>query len=363
VKAIELAGGHYDMGLQHARQVRELRPRIMKAVRQRVKRLKPHEADLQPYVTELATVWEEAARPSLDMLRGIAEGLDLKWEPFFRYTIASYLEDRLQYPNNGDGCTVWAAAEPITRHGAPLLAKNRDYRPNHLPLQCLARAYPIHGYRYISVTSAGSPAVFSSGMNEKGLAVADTHVTSPDIGPGVARYSAMMEILEHHDDVASALDYLRQVLHIGDGTLVLIDLAGRMAVFEAGHSAHGIVWPEHNLVVSTNHFCSAQMRDRWIDRSPTQLQGNSQNRSVRVAAALQAARGQVDTEWAQRLMSDHGGARPTVAEARQYAICRHSNIDPLSTTISTALYLPLEYTLLFGNGSPCQVAPQAWSVL
>ncbi|GAB4531230.1 MAG: hypothetical protein Kow0063_10180 [Anaerolineae bacterium] len=362
MKIIQLAGGYYEMGQQHAQQVQHLRPRIMRAMRQRLKGLEPYEAGLRPYIAELASAWEEVALPTLEMLRGIAEGLKLKWESFFRYTIASYLEDRLQRPAYGEGCTVWAAWQPITRDGLPILAKNRDTRPEHQALSCLVRARPVKGYRYSYLTSAGSPAVFSSGMNEAGLAVADTRVTSRSVGPGMARYSVMMEILEHHSHVESALDYLRQVPHLGDGTLTLIDRAGNMAVFEAGHTTCNIIRPEHGFVASTNHFRSPQLRDDWIDRGPPELLGNSQNRYARVVAALQAAQGQVDVAWAQTLMADHGGRRATLAERRQHAICRHRQVEPLSPTVSSVVYLPQERRLLFADGRPCQVAFQAWPV-
>jgi hypothetical protein len=363
VKVIELTGSFYEMGHQHARQVQDLRPRLAQFMRQRLRGLEPYKTELRPYIAELTAAWEEIAWPTMGMLRGMAEGLELKWEPFFRYTIASYLEDRVQRPAYGEGCTVWAASNTVTRHGAPLLAKTRDTRPGHRFLQCLVRARSFEGYCYLYVTSAGSPAVLSSGMNEAGLAVADTHVGSLDIGPGVAHYSAMMEILEHHTSVASALDYLRQVPHMGDGTLVLADRTGGMAVFEAGHSAHSIILPERDFVVSTNHFRGPQLRGCWADRSPPELQGNSQNRYARVATALGAARGGVDANWAQKFMGDHGGSQPTIAQRRQHAICRHSDIDPLSTTISAALFLPQERTLLFANGQPCRVPFQAWSVI
>jgi isopenicillin-N N-acyltransferase-like protein len=359
MKVIQLAGDHAEMGRQQARQVQDQRPEIVKAMQQHLRRLESYEVDLQPYAVELTDAWEEAARPTLAMLRGIAQGLELEWEAFFRYTIASYLEDRIQGSAYSEGCTTWAASAPITRHEVPMLVKNRDYRPGHQPLQCLARAQPARGYRYTYVTSAGSPGVFSSGMNQAGLAVADTHVASLDVGPGLARYSVMMEILEHHSDVESALDYLRQVPHMGDGTLVLIDRAGEMAIFEMGHTTRGIVRPGQSFVVSTNHFVTQRLRQRWVDRNPAQLRGNSLNRHAKVVGALQAAYGQVDTVWAQELMADHGSPQSTVADRRQHAICRHADIDPRSATISMTLYLPQEGVLLFAEGQPCRAALQA----
>ena len=363
MKIIDLAGSHHEMGRQHAHQVHDLRPRIVKVLQQRLRSFDAQNFDLQPYILELTSTWEEIARPTLEMLRGMAEGFGLGWEPFFRYTVASYLEDRLRHLTCGEGCTVWAASGLITHQGLPILAKNRDYRPDHQALQCLARAHPVRGHRYIYVTSAGSPAVFSSGMNEAGLAVADTHVAPCECGPGLARYSAMMEILEHHSHVESALDYLREVRHIGDGTLTLVDRAGNMAVFEAGHGTHSIIRPEHGYVISTNHFRGTILRDCWIDSSPPELQGNSQSRFARVATALGTAWGQVDAFWAQKLMADHGGSYATVAQRKQHSICRHRDVDPQSITVSSVLFLPQERTLLFANGQPCQTPFQAWPVV
>lgn len=346
MKILELAGDHYEMGRQHGHQVRDLRPQILQAMHQRLAKLERSQVATQSLAEELMAVWAGAARSTLDMLRGIAEALELEWEPFFRYTIASYLEDRNLSPAGSEGCTAWAAAGPVTRDSTPILAKNRDYQLNHLSLQCLARTRPAQGYRYACVTSAGSPGVFSSGVNEVGLAVADTHVASLDIGPGAARYSVGMELLEHHNSVQSALDYLRGAPHLGDGTLVLIDAAGDMAVFEMGHTHQGVVRPAGGFVVSTNHFVTAPLRNQWVDHSPMVLRGNSEGRHAKVTAALQGACGQVDAEWAQALMSSHGSP--------QEAVCRHTELDFRAATISTVLYLPRAGQLLFANGRPCQ---------
>jgi hypothetical protein len=136
-----------------------------------------------------------------------------------------------------------------------------------------------------------------------------------------------------------------------------------MAVFEAGHTTYGVLHPEQDFVVSTNQFRSSQLRDCWVDCSPPQCRGNSQNRHNAVTTALETAQGEVDAAWAQALMADHGGRRPTIAHRRQHAICRHRNVDPQSTTMSTALYLPQESKLLFANGQPCRVPFQAWQVI
>jgi hypothetical protein len=285
MRQINLAGDPYAMGQQHGQQVRDLRGELLSVIDRRLVTLARCNTDLSPYISELSGVWEEYAQGTLYMLRGIANELGLDWDSFFRYTIASYLEDRANGGSDQQGCTTWAAGPPIINVDTSILVKNRDYRQDHQDLQCVAYAKPTHGHYYAYVTSAGSPGVFSSGMNESGLAVIDTHVHSLDLGPGLARYSLMMDILEKYDNVSSALDYLQSVPHTGNGTLIILDKSGDMAVFEIAHKTQAIIRPESGFVVSTNHFNSLSLRHRWEDRSLPELQGNSRGRYARITAS------------------------------------------------------------------------------
>ena len=342
------------MGWQHGRQVEDLRSHILTAMQHRLASLDKLQGYIQPTLKELSDLWELAARPTMDMLHGIAEALSFGWEPFFRYTVASYLTDRAAFSKPAEGCTVWAAAAPLTKLGKPLMAKNRDYRPDHQGLQCLAHARPIDGYDYLYLTSAGSPGVFSSGMNEMGLAVADTHVSSSDIGPGLARYSVMMEILEHHSQVSSAIQFLTGVTHLGDGTLTLIDADGQMAVFETGHSRTGIVRPENGFVVSTNHYVTPGLASHWLENNAAALRGNSQARQSRIKEALHSSRHLVDVAWAKKCMAQHG--------TQLDAICRHPEMESDAVTISTIVFQPMARRLSIANGFPCQSEFQDWAV-
>ncbi len=334
------------MGYQHGRQVIDMRAQILLAIDRRLETLQQVDIKARPLAKELYELWETSATTTLDMLKGIADGLELEWQAFFRYTISSYLLDRTLYPLSDDqGCTVWAATYPTTRSDSPMLVKNRDYWLDHRNLQILAYARPFKGYKYVYLSSAGSPGVFSSGMNEAGLAVADTHVVARDTGPGLARYSVMMDLLEHYESTQSALDYLLQVQHIGNGTIVLLDAQGGIAVYETGHKISGIVPPENGYVVSTNHFVTPQLADRWEPRGPEEIQGNSQKRYARVSQALHDARGLVDIPWAQALMSSHGDPLE--------AICRHPGIGPRSVTISSIIFQPRGKKLFLATGYPC----------
>jgi predicted choloylglycine hydrolase len=346
IRILNLDGDAYAIGQQHGAQVADLRPQIEAAMKVRLAALRQKNISLEPFLEETTRIWEVHAPGTLAMLNGISDSLALPWEQFFPYTIASYLTDRLKSLESQEGCTTWAAAGAATRDGAPILVKNRDYRPDHQQLQCLARIKPATGHAYLCLTSAGSPGVFSSGINEAGLAVADTHVVSKDIGPGVARYSLMMQILEKFSTTPEATGYIKTVPHFGDGTLVLADAHGKLAAVELAHSVQAVRTPLKNFVVSTNHFSAPETAPYWMDTNPPRLVGNSQARRQVVEDSLAADFGKVDVTWAQSLMARHADDLSS--------ICRHPDMDAHSVTISTVIFLPVQASLYVANGLPCQ---------
>lgn len=383
---LELQGSAYEMGRQHGRQIEDRRPLLVQAMTARLEELRElgtaHPAATQPALEAL----QELDRPLLEFLGGLAEALTLDHGELLLYTLSSYLKDlhktrqggRQPSPGNGGseaggheaGCSVWAVKIAATSgDGSVLLVKNRDYHLDHIPLQILARVAPASGYRYLTVGSAGSPNVFSSGINERGLAVADTHVLSRDLGPGLPRFSLMRELLEHHGDTASGLDYLRSVRHMGGGTIVLADQRGHMAVWESGHEASGVMERREGFVASTNHFTTDGLAGSWVEDEPPALQGNSRARRARLMDALKEADGHIDVAWAQRLMSSHGTPRDALCRhpAGHYAGATGGSAD--SSTISSSIFLPRVPTpksgvpaLVLAEGQPCQAQWATWRV-
>lgn len=365
---LTLAGAPVEMGRQHGRQIQHLRPHLLAVIEQRLAELHRFGADAPIVVQACLDFMAEADRPLLAYLEGLSEALAMETRTFHLYTLSSYLRDlwKVQQPKPvvsaplaPEGCTVWAASGPATADGRPLLVKNRDYHADHLPLQTLVRAAPADGYHYLSIGSAGSPEVFSSGINERGLAVADTHVLSRDIGPGLPRFSLMRELLTHHDSVASALGYLRSVPHMGAGTLMLADAGGALALCESGHRRCGyVVSNGETALVNANHFETPALAGQWIEDEPPALRGNSLGRRRRVLAALQQKWGRVDLPWAQHLMATHGSL--------QESLCRHpsdrhagDSRGAAASTISTAIFQPTGDdqnncpTLWLAIGNPC----------
>jgi isopenicillin-N N-acyltransferase-like protein len=346
IRVLNLSGDARNIGRQHGEQVSDLRLQIQNSIQIRLTELRKGDPDFSHQLKEITQIWEKHTPETLEMLLGIAEALDLKWEEYFTYTIASYLTSCLSKPSQSEGCSTWAANGKITRDGAPILAKNRDYHPDHQPLQCLARIKPTHGNPFLCLTSAGSPGVFSSGINSAGLAVVDTFIPSTDIGPGIARYTLMMDILQNFITVKEAINYLPTRPHFGDGSVTVLDAQGEMAVFEIAHSVQSVRLSDAGFIGSTNHFTARETCSLWVDKEQVHLRGNSQGRLRIIEDALRSAKGQVDIPWSQALMGQHGDSLS--------ALCRHAEIDPLAVTISCVILLPQQASMYVANGHPCQ---------
>ncbi len=226
-----------------------------------------------------------------------------------------------------------------------LLAKNRDYRLDHLELQSLTYSTPEQGYRYLHLGSAGSLGVFSPGMNERGLAVTDTHVVSIDIGPGLPRYALMQELLERCDSVPSAVDYLRSVVHMGAGTLVLVDAEGGLATCESAYLHSHIEMKTEGWVLRTNHFLSDGLKELWLDTNPEEQRGNSQARYAFVSEALDASFEMIDVAWVQALLSTH--------EQDLRCLCHHPDETSKKATILSSVFLPATKQVWLADGIPC----------
>jgi hypothetical protein len=182
--------------------------------------------------------------------------------------------------------------------------------------------------------------------------VADTSVKSTDLGPGLPDYSLMMHLLEKHDCVPSALDYLRSVPRMGRNNLMLADARGHLAVFEIGHHSFGLFETHDGVLVSTNHFTSPELRCCFVDTSEPHLKGSSLHRREQAERALEAALGRIDVPFAQRLMATHAG--PLASICRHSRPGRHPAEGLGSGTISASIFLPVRRAMLFCHGLPCQ---------
>ena len=135
---------------------------------------------------------------------------------------------------------------------------------------------------------------------------------------------------------------------MGAGNLILADSLGDSAVVETSYRQCGFISPVDHVVVATNHFVTAELRDQGLgDRAGTPT-SESEARRQTVWALLNESRSTLDVDATKKVMAHHG------ANGR-VAICRHQ-LDEDAGTISNTVFMPAERKLLFCNGWPCEGA-------
>ncbi|MBI4182903.1 MAG: hypothetical protein HY521_02760 [Proteobacteria bacterium] len=297
----------------------------------------------------LAAQWDHAAAlhpHAIAETRGIADGFHLAAETVFASMHAAAMQE-ISGSRPDDGCTAIAAA---TRD-AVLLAKNRDVPIKTLPLQRVFRLSdpawscgPILG-----VSSLGSSPCASSGINASGFALADTQVATADHGTGLLRYFLMETLLSRCRTVDQGLTMISRTAHLGGGTLVMADAHGSVAAVELGHRCLGKERKSRAWVARTNHFVTPQLRSANRESRESEGGRNSRQRLTLVRRCLPRILDGFDPRGLAALLAGHGSPGP--------ALCRHGEPSG-SSTISLAIYNPVERYLLFSDGPPCS-APLA----
>ena len=245
-----------------------------------------------------------------------------------------------------DGCTAFAAT--ATNAGA-VLAKNRDYRPEHIPIQrVMQHTDPAWNGREILVLgSLGSPGNFSSGMNSDGLALSDTASRTTDLGVGFHRYFLITWLLVACDSVEMALAAIRRTTHTGSGLLILADATGAVAAVELGHHGIGIEHRSAGRVGRVNHFVLPEMVPvNMHAESSAASRANSERRWPSLQRRLEGLSDPCGPDDAAALLAYHG-------EDGGKAFCRHGG-DDLSNTIATTIFLTKQRQLFAAFGNPCE---------
>jgi isopenicillin-N N-acyltransferase like protein len=345
---LRLAGTPFDRGRTQA----ILCPDMIGFVRQAVAaRLEETRAALALPETQALIkgnrAWTERHYPEiLEEMAGICEGFGLGLDTLFDYMHCAVGSDLgTMAERMPEGCTSFAVANPEL--GA-VVAKNRDYRPEHIPIQ---RAFhhrdPAWGRREVlCLGSLGSPGNFSSGINSDGLAVTDTNSRTTDHGVGMHRYFLLTWLLVHCGSTDEALDRILSMPHVGGGLLILGDAQGTVAAVELGHRKVGHERKTRGRVGRANHFVTNAMAAANLRTPDSEPQScHSDRRHVTLQKQLAEAPSGFGIAEAARLAAYHG-------EDGGEGFCRHGGKD-LGNTISCALYTTRPRTLTFTAGTPC----------
>jgi isopenicillin-N N-acyltransferase-like protein len=182
-----------------------------------------------------------------------------------------------------EACTLWGATGSSVEGGGTLIAKNRDWAPDHH--QELVFLKPPKGYRSLALKVIGGkePGV-KAGVNEKGLIIVSA--TANQV-PSADRYKVQQQkgLLSHLlatcasvDDVLKNLELMRRPV------FYLVGDRKEMAIIEVAPDGNrGVLRKDSGTLHHTNHYCVVAMLDRG--RNPS---ASSSQRFARIAELLEA---------------------------------------------------------------------------
>ena len=154
-----------------------------------------------------------------------------------------------------EACTLWGATGTSVEGGGTLIAKNRDWAPDHH--QELAFLKPRKGYRSLALKVIGGeePGV-KAGVNEKGLVIVSA--TASQI-PSADRKKVQQqkELLSHLlATCASVDDVLRNLELMRRPVFYLAGDRKEIAVIEVGPEGNrAVTRRESGTLHHTNHYC------------------------------------------------------------------------------------------------------------
>ena len=341
MSVMRLQGSAYERGLAQAGIFPQQREPVHSAIEYRLQQASDTLAlaHVKNYLRQQWQFAERECRAHLDELHGIAQGFDLLPERLFDYLHLGVVADLTPL----DGCSAWAIAHP--EHGA-LVGKNRDFRGEHLNLQqVFLHSDPDWPQQVLCVGSLGSPGAYSSGINDAGLALVDTQISTADHGVGWLRYFLMTQLLAHCTNVNTALEFIQNAPHAGGGSLVLADASGAMAAAELGYRRIRTERARESWIARTNHYSIDGSNGRVMSNHDT-MRASSLGRLQTLHNALPDFVGDLDA--LQALMATHDSATST-------GLCRHGQgQDGDACTISASLFTCHAKKLYFCADKPCQ---------
>ena len=338
IPVVTVTGDALAVGRAHAAQTMGLRDQVAANVARVADSYPP--ARIATQIDQVLTVLEAHGPDTLGQLDGMAEVYGLSSRDMLAAVLQTYLDGMRRSETSQDqGCSTYAYAG----EAGGVLVKNRDTNVRFRDAQTILQVAG-DGYAWTALSTAGAPGVHSAGMNEHGLSIADTHVPSRDSGPGLPRFSMMMNILQRCRNVAEALAYLRATPGMGYGNLIILDEGNAHAVVEFGHARSGVITSDASFQVATNHFETDAMRSTGLEPVDSQAGQDSRLRMSTVAKAVAQLGDTVLSDPMEPLRHHEPGGLG--------AVCVHA--DEGSATISTVVMNPRERLFGVAWGNPCE---------
>lgn len=188
-----------------------------------------------------------------------------------------FLATLLLFPLPAWCCTLWAAAGPDAS-GGTLIAKNRDWKPDHHQLMKLVR--PNQGLAYFGLYAEGNddPGI-KAGINEKGLTVisASSNIPKKLRAQQPGKHGVITPILSRYASVAALQNDADKIFSEARANFFMVADRSQILVAEVGlDGQHHIEVIDKGSISHTNHYLDAQLaatyNARIGDSSSTRLQ-------------------------------------------------------------------------------------------
>ena len=202
-------------------------------------------------------------------------------------------------------CTLWGAAGDRAAGQGTIVAKNRDWKPDHVQQAKMVR--PRSGHRYFGLfAEGGEEPGLKAGVNEMGLTVV---TASASCIPAAARKNqpgkkgVLGEILAGYDSVDAVLAN-RDLFRHARAAFFLIADHSKLALVEVGLEGKFAVQTETNGVVShTNSYL-----DDELHKATPAVGTSSRKRLERIRTLLAEARAPLTAEQFKKMSTDqHDG--------------------------------------------------------
>jgi len=181
--------------------------------------------------------------------------------PFPKYRALAILMLFTHIAGVAVGCTLWGAAGNRVRDGGVLVAKNRDWSPDHV--QYLKMVHPRQGYRFFGLFSDGNefPGL-KAGVNEYGLVVMSATASTIPLKERLQlprQEKLLQTLLTSCRSIDEALAKKR--LFRGPRFLLLADHHGIATVEIAPSGRFLVERKDHGVLFHTNHFKNPELQE------------------------------------------------------------------------------------------------------
>lgn len=233
---LELKGNYYDIGFFLGKQFDSYKSSYFSNNFTKEQHAFAHECEMivKQFFPEL-----------LDEIQGIADGGDVDYNDLITSELGMGFKS---------GCTVFAIPAKSSKKKKIIFASSMDWFEQAIPFTYIFRTNPENklpslGFSEYIVGRLG-------GINEAGLALAESNCTWDDFEPGfnggiIGRY-----ILDNCEDVKQAVDFLQKIPHILGNNYLIADKHNNAARVEAFKRETVVTSIQDDFVANANHYFS-----------------------------------------------------------------------------------------------------------